>query len=393
MLKDPRLEAMAPLVDWVEAHNARVVGGRATSRRARSRASTGLPGVAVSDAHSVARGRRRLHRARRRSVDAGRAARGPGQRRARAGRRASYIVRRWTPIAKVVKRVRGNRRGRSRPVAGQPGAERERPPVPDADRPPATMRGHRRRPGTPADRSTDDADADRRRHDERSPSSSVSLGERLRQPRTIISILVPLLIIACLRRPQRRAARRRSPASSPAPTRRSSSPRSSSSTSASRCAACAGRSCCAGTGLRIGVKDSTEIIFLSWLVNCVVPAKLGDVYRAYLLKINSDVSLSRTFGTVFIERILDLFAIAILGIAAGYWSFRNGLPPAIQVVFAIGVVVVVVLAVGLFTMRNFGRRIIIALPLPAARSSSCTTGSRRACSGRSARASCRSSRS
>ena len=121
-----------------------------------------------------------------------------------------------------------------------------------------------------------------------------------------------------------------------------------------------------GTGLRIGTKDATEILFLSWLVNCVVPAKLGDVYRAYLLKINSTASLSRTFGTVFIERVLDLFAIAILGLAAGYWSFRDGLPPPIQIVFGIGVVVVVVLAIALLTMRNFGRRIIVALPLPHA---------------------------
>jgi uncharacterized protein (TIRG00374 family) len=119
-----------------------------------------------------------------------------------------------------------------------------------------------------------------------------------------------------------------------------------------------------GTGLRIGTKDSMEIIFLSWLVNCVVPAKLGDVYRAYLLKINSTASLSRTFGTVFIERVLDLFAIATLGLAAGYWSFRDGLPPAIQLVFGIGVIVVVALGVGLFTMRNFGRQIIVRLPLP-----------------------------
>jgi uncharacterized protein (TIRG00374 family) len=120
-----------------------------------------------------------------------------------------------------------------------------------------------------------------------------------------------------------------------------------------------------GTGEHISTKDSTEIIFLSWLVNCVVPAKLGDVYRAYLLKINSrTASLSRTFGTVFIERILDLFAIATLGLAAGYWSFRSGLPPAIQVVFGIGVVTVAVLAFALLTMRNFGRQIIVALPLP-----------------------------
>jgi uncharacterized protein (TIRG00374 family) len=119
------------------------------------------------------------------------------------------------------------------------------------------------------------------------------------------------------------------------------------------------------TGFPLQVRDATEIIFLSWLVNCLVPAKLGDIYRAYLLKINSTVSLSRTFGTVFIERILDLFAIVVLGLAAGFVSFRSGLPAEIQLVFAAGVVVVVLLAGGLLTMRNFGRRIIARLPLPA----------------------------
>ncbi len=118
------------------------------------------------------------------------------------------------------------------------------------------------------------------------------------------------------------------------------------------------------TGFRIQVSDATEILYLSWLVNCLVPAKLGDVYRAYLLRINSDASLSRTFGTVFIERILDIFTIAILGIAAGYWSFRSGLPSQIQVLFGVAIVIVVLLGVALFTLRNFGRRILVALPFP-----------------------------
>jgi len=118
------------------------------------------------------------------------------------------------------------------------------------------------------------------------------------------------------------------------------------------------------TGFALSVRDSTEMIFLSWLINCLVPAKLGDVYRAWLLKINSTVSLSRTFGTVFIERILDLFAIVTLGLAAGYVSFRSGLPADVQIVFAIGVGFVVLLAGGLLTMRNFGRRILTRLPLP-----------------------------
>jgi glycosyltransferase 2 family protein len=119
-----------------------------------------------------------------------------------------------------------------------------------------------------------------------------------------------------------------------------------------------------GTGFRLSIRDATEIIFLSWLVNCLVPAKLGDLYRAWLLKINSTVSLSRTFGTVFIERILDLFAIVTLGLAAGFWSFRTGMSTQIQVIVGIGVAVVFLLGAGLLTMRNFGRRIITALPIP-----------------------------
>ncbi|MGZ6268216.1 MAG: lysylphosphatidylglycerol synthase transmembrane domain-containing protein [Candidatus Limnocylindrales bacterium] len=119
-----------------------------------------------------------------------------------------------------------------------------------------------------------------------------------------------------------------------------------------------------GAGYRISTRDGTEILFLSWLVNCVVPAKLGDVYRAYLLKLNTPVSLTKTLGTVFIERILDLFAIALLGLAAGYIHFRDGLPGQVQLIFAFGVALIVLLALALIGMRNFGRRLVEALPLP-----------------------------
>lgn len=193
---------------------------------------------------------------------------------------------------------------------------------------------------------------------------SVSLGARLRQPRTILSIAIPVVILVLIARFalnidfQRvlEGISRANPVYLLAgfvvfyigfPLR------------GFRWALLL-----RSTGQPITVKDSTEILYLSWLVNCLVPAKLGDVYRAYLLKINSNASLSRTFGTVFIERILDLFVIAILGLLAGFWSFRSGLPPEIQFVAALGVGVVIVLAVLLLSMRNFGRRIIVRLPLP-----------------------------
>jgi len=122
-----------------------------------------------------------------------------------------------------------------------------------------------------------------------------------------------------------------------------------------------------GAGYKIKIKDGTEIIFLSWLVNCIVPAKLGDLYRAYLLKLNSPVSATRALGTVFMERILDLIAIALLGLVTGYWRFRGSLsdlPQSVQIIFAFGVIVVVPLVVALVVMRNFGRRVIAFLPLP-----------------------------
>ncbi len=211
--------------------------------------------------------------------------------------------------------------------------------------------------------STAGAPPGRPREDEIRPAQ-LSIGRRLRQPRTIISILVPFAIIGLFIWLNRSELDR-----VPALVLQAS-PGLILAAFASHYLGFPLRgfrwaSLLRATGQRIRTRDATEIIFLSWLVNCVVPAKLGDVYRAYLLKINSDASLSRTFGTVFIERILDLFAIATLGLAAGFWSFRDGLPPAIQVVFAIGVVVVVALAVGLFTLRNFGRRILVALPLPS----------------------------
>ena len=194
-------------------------------------------------------------------------------------------------------------------------------------------------------------------------ADQIALSRRLRQPRTIISILVPLVVIGAFVALNGEQLGRVPGLIAEADL---------------RLAALAFLIFYAGfplrgfrwavllrgTGLRVSTRDSTEILFLSWLVNCVVPAKLGDVYRAYLLKINTAASLSRTFGTVFIERVLDVMAIALLGIAAGFWSFRDGLPPPIQVIFGVGIVVVAVLAVGLFTLRNFGRRILTALPFP-----------------------------
>ena len=90
MLKDPRLEAMAPLVDWVEAHNARVVGGSGNERAQAFALEMGLPGVAVSDAHSVIEVAVAYTAVDGRPLDPRRTARRPDQCRARPGARVVY---------------------------------------------------------------------------------------------------------------------------------------------------------------------------------------------------------------------------------------------------------------------------------------------------------------
>jgi uncharacterized protein (TIRG00374 family) len=116
------------------------------------------------------------------------------------------------------------------------------------------------------------------------------------------------------------------------------------------------------TGTQVGLKDATEILFLSWFVNCLVPAKLGDLYRAYLLKGNTGASASRTVGTIFIERIADIIVIFALALAAGFWSFRGRERPEIDLVFLIGFVVAVLLIGFVIGLRVWGDRVTRFLP-------------------------------
>lgn len=105
-----------------------------------------------------------------------------------------------------------------------------------------------------------------------------------------------------------------------------------------------------------------EIIFLSWFANCIMPAKLGDAYRAYLLKRNADVSFSKTFGTILAERIVDLLLTFVLLALTGLVAFRGTLPPTILVGMQASMGLVAAVIVGLLAMRNLGSLIRKLLP-------------------------------
>jgi len=119
----------------------------------------------------------------------------------------------------------------------------------------------------------------------------------------------------------------------------------------------------AKVGTRVRFLDALEILYISWFVNCLVPAKLGDLYRAYLLKADNGASASKTVGTIFIERIADIIVIFALALAAGYWSFRGRSMPGVDVIFIVGFVVAIILIGATIALRFYGQRITRFLPM------------------------------
>ncbi|MEI6777094.1 MAG: lysylphosphatidylglycerol synthase transmembrane domain-containing protein [Chloroflexales bacterium] len=94
-----------------------------------------------------------------------------------------------------------------------------------------------------------------------------------------------------------------------------------------------------------------EYLYLSWFANCIVPAKLGDAYRAYLLKHNGKVSFSSAFGTIFAERLLDMIGLFGMLLVSGWLTFGARMPEGTQIIFGFGALLVVGILVGLAGMR------------------------------------------
>jgi uncharacterized protein (TIRG00374 family) len=119
----------------------------------------------------------------------------------------------------------------------------------------------------------------------------------------------------------------------------------------------------AKVGTRVRFVDALEILYISWFVNCLVPAKLGDLYRAYLLKADNGASASKTVGTIFIERIADIIVIFVMALAAGYWSFRGRSMPGVDVIFILGFVLAVILIGSVVVLRFYGQHVTRFLPM------------------------------
>lgn len=104
-------------------------------------------------------------------------------------------------------------------------------------------------------------------------------------------------------------------------------------------------------------RDLMEYVFLSWFVNCLVPAKIGDVYRGYLVKKNENVSLSKSMGTIFAERIIDTLIIFFTFGITGLVVFGNHLPDQVRLIIGVGILLAALMTAALLFMRHFGEAV------------------------------------
>src|SRR5438445_4471942 len=105
-----------------------------------------------------------------------------------------------------------------------------------------------------------------------------------------------------------------------------------------------------------------HIVILAWFANCVLPAKMGDFYRAYLLRQQTDVSGSKGLGTIFSERALDFLVLMSLLLVSVLLSFRASVPERFVPAFIVGLVIAAGLVVGLLVIRYSEGRLSRFLP-------------------------------
>jgi len=96
----------------------------------------------------------------------------------------------------------------------------------------------------------------------------------------------------------------------------------------------------------------------SYLVNNVLPARAGDLLRAYLLGQREATSKSQALGTVVVERVVDLSVALLLLVVVLAFS---ALPENLDATAIAGGIACSVLVAGLILVNSAGPRVVASL--------------------------------
>lgn len=105
----------------------------------------------------------------------------------------------------------------------------------------------------------------------------------------------------------------------------------------------------------------SEIILLGWLANNIVPARLGDAYRAYLLKKTSGSGFALNLSTIVAERAVELSVLVTMFALTALLAFQGHLGAAAGLI-RVGAVVATVIVVAVLSLWLFGAGLKRLLP-------------------------------
>jgi glycosyltransferase 2 family protein len=103
-----------------------------------------------------------------------------------------------------------------------------------------------------------------------------------------------------------------------------------------------------------------EIILLAYFANSIVPAKLGDAYRGYLLKREGRVPFSAGFGSILAERLIDAMVLVVVLAGSALLVFGAEMPSQARPALMLAALLTVTGGVGL-TLLWFTRNTVVRL--------------------------------
>ncbi len=105
-----------------------------------------------------------------------------------------------------------------------------------------------------------------------------------------------------------------------------------------------------------------QIMTLSWFANSVLPARMGDAYRCYLMKRRANASFGISLGTMLAERLIDLIVLVGMLLLAGAVVYGTQTPDQAQQAFLAGGGVVLLVIVGVSVLWLVRQRIENLMP-------------------------------
>jgi uncharacterized membrane protein YbhN (UPF0104 family) len=108
----------------------------------------------------------------------------------------------------------------------------------------------------------------------------------------------------------------------------------------------------AGIGIHCSFLFSTGCIFISQTANLIVPARLGDMVRVFMLKHEYGTGISQGISSIVVERVFDIVTVALLGAVSLLFVF------SVPDEFFWLIILTLVLGVGFFIFLFISNRFV-----------------------------------